>query len=594
MGITSNKLQKVLDSKEAIRVAIIGKGVGCEITVPFSQYSSKIASIEQGGSSNSLEEGKDFLLVDSPFPSTATLTGIACDNGDILLSTTTYNAGVYKLDRTTKIWTKILDNDYNIIKMFTDSLGNMYFISYASGSYVYKYSIDGIITKLNIDSGTGGINSTSNKWVESKYGDIIIISYSNSNDIYILNKTTNILEKKDSKGTGSSKYYYEAKNGDLYIFGTKLLRFNYNSSTWESYVTTLPSSIAGVLEKSTGEIFMGSGYSNYPYILMFSPTEKTIYTIYTGNSSNYSFSKIIEIDGVVFFSAEYTFYATGVLVYDETNKTAKIAYSTLCNYTAGFTANGNIYICTGSSANILKYNRETSMLEFFHSMAANVVIPVDGGYILGFNNSDNSGLKFFNSTTEIVTQILDSSGKGGLYPGMYFYDKNNVLCFYIRPSVYYWDSTNKTLVNISKFGTSINTGYQLIYRDSNGDCMLSSTGSVGLVVHRSITDTSMVVGSSSFNIISKNPIAFSNSANQFIKWDAATQKATINGFYPFVSASIIGKYRIGLNILFDAVNQKIYTAISPIAATTMLSSSNNNTYGVASINTNSVIKLLIV
>jgi len=59
MGTTSNKLQKVLDSKEDIRTAIVGKGVECEITVPFSQYGSKIASIEQGGG-NAVTEDPEF------------------------------------------------------------------------------------------------------------------------------------------------------------------------------------------------------------------------------------------------------------------------------------------------------------------------------------------------------------------------------------------------------------------------------------------------------------------------------------------------------------------------------------------------------
>lgn len=46
---TSDKLQGILNSKEAIRAAIEHKGVSCEKTVPLSQYANKINSISSGG-----------------------------------------------------------------------------------------------------------------------------------------------------------------------------------------------------------------------------------------------------------------------------------------------------------------------------------------------------------------------------------------------------------------------------------------------------------------------------------------------------------------------------------------------------------------
>lgn len=46
---TSDKLQGILNSKEAIRQAIKYKGVSCEKTVPLSHYANKIKSISSGG-----------------------------------------------------------------------------------------------------------------------------------------------------------------------------------------------------------------------------------------------------------------------------------------------------------------------------------------------------------------------------------------------------------------------------------------------------------------------------------------------------------------------------------------------------------------
>lgn len=49
MGTTTEKLQKVLDSKNAIKNSIINKGVSIDDTTPFSQYASAIDSISSKG-----------------------------------------------------------------------------------------------------------------------------------------------------------------------------------------------------------------------------------------------------------------------------------------------------------------------------------------------------------------------------------------------------------------------------------------------------------------------------------------------------------------------------------------------------------------
>jgi hypothetical protein len=49
MGTTAVKLQAALDSKEAIRQAIIAKEVEVPPETPLSQYPDKIAEIEGGG-----------------------------------------------------------------------------------------------------------------------------------------------------------------------------------------------------------------------------------------------------------------------------------------------------------------------------------------------------------------------------------------------------------------------------------------------------------------------------------------------------------------------------------------------------------------
>lgn len=50
MGTIADKLQKVIDTKEAIRVSINDKGVVVDKTIPLSQYAEKISEISSGGS----------------------------------------------------------------------------------------------------------------------------------------------------------------------------------------------------------------------------------------------------------------------------------------------------------------------------------------------------------------------------------------------------------------------------------------------------------------------------------------------------------------------------------------------------------------
>jgi hypothetical protein len=51
MGTTVQKLQAIIDNKEAIRTAIVAKGVTCDTNEAFSTYAAKISTISGGGSS---------------------------------------------------------------------------------------------------------------------------------------------------------------------------------------------------------------------------------------------------------------------------------------------------------------------------------------------------------------------------------------------------------------------------------------------------------------------------------------------------------------------------------------------------------------
>ena len=58
MGTTADKLNKLLETKTAIKEALVAKGVSVAETDTFSSYADKIASIETGGGGSSMEYWK--------------------------------------------------------------------------------------------------------------------------------------------------------------------------------------------------------------------------------------------------------------------------------------------------------------------------------------------------------------------------------------------------------------------------------------------------------------------------------------------------------------------------------------------------------
>ncbi|MDR0541155.1 MAG: hypothetical protein LBH19_02960 [Dysgonamonadaceae bacterium] len=75
MGTTAQKLSRAILTKEAIRQAIISKGVAVDTTVPFSDYPAKIESISSAGNDNTpmviydVNGGRcnNSFLMDMPF-----------------------------------------------------------------------------------------------------------------------------------------------------------------------------------------------------------------------------------------------------------------------------------------------------------------------------------------------------------------------------------------------------------------------------------------------------------------------------------------------------------------------------------------------
>lgn len=58
---TSDKLQKLLETKEQIRQAIIDKGVEVGEDIVFADYPNKIAAIESSGGGSLTKEQSDII-----------------------------------------------------------------------------------------------------------------------------------------------------------------------------------------------------------------------------------------------------------------------------------------------------------------------------------------------------------------------------------------------------------------------------------------------------------------------------------------------------------------------------------------------------
>lgn len=173
MGTTSDKLQKLLTTKENIRQAIINKGVNVSESDAFSSYATKISQIEIGESTalnvntvNKLDDEWQFGLI-----TTSSSTKISPSVSD-------YN-GVSSFESVT------IPHDWSIHQPFNSNSPASFKGGYLDGGYAwYKriINLDASQSSKQIYLYFDGIYMTSNVYIN---GDLVKQNYNGYNPFYV-------------------------------------------------------------------------------------------------------------------------------------------------------------------------------------------------------------------------------------------------------------------------------------------------------------------------------------------------------------------------------------------------------------------------
>ena len=229
MGTTSDKLNKILSTKNAIKNAIINKGVNIDSSLPFSQYASKISEI-QGEISNigfnsieNLDNGWKYKLINSVSYSSYSSTAEADKNFD------------------DSSWENVsIPHDWSIYNAFNSSSLATYEGGYLDGGdswyrrkinvtdsskRVYIY-FDGVYKDCDVY--INGSKVGSNKWYNPFYFDITSNLNFDGNDILAVFVRNQQPSSRWYSGSGIIRNVY-LLTGSKVALGINDVKINYNN-----------------------------------------------------------------------------------------------------------------------------------------------------------------------------------------------------------------------------------------------------------------------------------------------------------------------------------------------------------------------------
>ena len=229
MGTTSDKLNKILSTKNAIKNAIINKGVNIDSSLPFSQYASKISEI-QGEISNigfnsieNLDNGWKYKLINSVSNLSYSSTAEADKNFD------------------DSSWENVsIPHDWSIYNAFNSSSLATYEGGYLDGGdswyrrrinvtdsskRVYIY-FDGVYKDCNVY--VNGSKVGDNKWYNPFYFDITDHLSFDGNDILAVFVRNMQPSSRWYSGSGIIRNVY-LLTGSKVALGINDVKINYNN-----------------------------------------------------------------------------------------------------------------------------------------------------------------------------------------------------------------------------------------------------------------------------------------------------------------------------------------------------------------------------
>lgn len=253
MGTTSDKLNKILSTKNAIKNAIINKGVNIDSSLPFSQYASKISEI-QGEISNigfnsieNLDNGWKYKLINSVSDSSYSSTAEADKNFD------------------DSSWENVLiPHDWSIYNNFNSSSLATYEGGYLDGGdswyrknlnltdnskRVFIY-FDGVYKDCDIY--INGSKVGSNKWYNPFYFDITNHLSFDGNDMLAVFVRNRQPSSRWYSGSGIIRNVY-LLTGSKVALGINDVKINYNNLETELLTGIVNTSVTTKINNISNE-----------------------------------------------------------------------------------------------------------------------------------------------------------------------------------------------------------------------------------------------------------------------------------------------------------------------------------------------------
>lgn len=364
--LIENTLQTIEDF-DSIKDAIEYKDVTVPENAPTSTYADLIRSIEGGDASNAIFiESEVWEEVDLPIELRIGTLYTFASKGCVYLSTNSNiaaNNGIWKFDKTTKIFTRIHSTGYNWRHWFETSQGEVFVSSAVSttvslGIWKLNENRDGLIQVFT----TGYSRDV---WFETSLGEVFAASTSTTTNINVvkLNDTRDDFITVLTPITGI-RFFFEGSNADIFTISSVLTYYgiyqlmpnrisfdkkNSGEANWSIW-----------FKSSIGEVFVANTSMNG---ILKQNITRNGFDLIPVEGMNWILN---EVNGNIFINSTNS-TPTGIWKLNENRDGIVQVYNVYSYYNIWKEFQGDWFITSSTSGvGIVKYNIETELFTLVH------------------------------------------------------------------------------------------------------------------------------------------------------------------------------------------------------------------------------------
>lgn len=554
----SDKLNYLLETKQAIKQAIIDKGQEVADTDTFRSYAEKIEAIEAGGSGGAYDieqvlneatgafelritdavGGEKEFVVNLPSEfATATNIYYFQVNKDVILFSANLNIGLWEYDIKKRLFAQLLTigNYFSNFKIIgNDCLisGTSATIGDAQGLYLYN-ATSREITKIYEQSYSWSkFNNIGNNWYISS-------SSTTSSGLLLYNQNSKTITQIYSRGTQWTVWTPFEDNWLISSTSNSGLLF-YETSTMQIIALKTAGSWQGYQFVNNGVLITGnSSIINSQGVLFFDPATKTITTLITG--LYFGAMQLVGNDCLIGTRNDNSTGAndiTGVYLYNADTHSVSQIYESTLRYNLFQLVGDDCLICSKKTdtTGVLLYDANSKTItQIYSSGRWTYIVPIENDCLLGGGNTSARGMLLYDANTKTISQLLEDGNYG--WGSSYCVMGNDCLISgYSGNGVVLYETATKTA---SKIYT---TGNNYRFFKYGNDCLIySSVASYkGIWLYNGETKTMAQIFSSGYNY---DIYKFDANGNIYISasdkvanpytlyYNATTKAATLAGYY---------------------------------------------------------------